>query len=257
MKANYRAILFGFVIATPCGVMPAHAAPRVAEAGNYAQLDKLPDWSGAWALDDESFAKVRQTTDSPDANNANVPKLKQEFWDFRMLNKVQNKGVDGKGAYNNAMECIPDGMPGVMSIPMEYEYLLVPGMVVIHTGNGEIRRIYTDGRKMPADPVPSFEGTSIGHWEGDTLVVETTGILNKSEMFVGLRLTGDTRVTERIHKVSDDQLRIDTVVYNDTMLNEPFKYFRTYKRIAQMYEALCMENNRDNNDTVDLTPPAE
>jgi hypothetical protein len=39
------------------------------------------------------------------------------------------------------------------------------------------------------------------------------------------------------------------------MLNEPFKYTRTYQRIAEMFEALCMENNRDNNGTVDLTPP--
>ncbi|MGC3982334.1 MAG: hypothetical protein QM808_13880 [Steroidobacteraceae bacterium] len=256
---SHRPLVLGVVIAAALGTamtcMAAAQTKTATTAGKYAALDKLPDWTGFWATDNESFGKIRQTTDSPDPNNANVAKLKQKYWDYRMVNKVQNKGVDGKGAYNNAMECIPDGMPSLMSLPIEYEFVMAPNMVIIHSSNGSIRRIYTDGRK-PNDDVPaSFNGYSIGKWEGDTLVVETTHILNKSEMFVGLRLEGDTRVTERMKLLNKDKFQIETVVYNDTMLNEPFKYSRTYQRIQEMYEALCLENNRDDNATIDLTPP--
>ena len=224
-------------------------------SGKFAALDRLPDWTGYWATDDESFAKIRQTSDSPDPNNPNVPKLKKKYWDYRMINKVLNKGVDGKGAYNNAMDCIPDGMPSMMSIPIEYEFVMAPGVIYVHTSLGNVRRIYTDGRKLSDDVVPSFTGYSLGHWEGDTLVVETTQILHRAEMFVGMRQEGETRVVERMKLASKDKFQIDTDVYNDTMLDEPFRYRRTYQRIPEMYEALCMENNRDNNTAVDLTPP--
>lgn len=256
---SHRSLMLGVMIAAALGTAGtaslALAQTKASTAGKYAALDKLPDWTGYWATDDASFGKIRQTTDSPDPNNANVAKLKKKYWDYRMINKVQNKGVDGKGAYNNAMECIPDGMPSMMSLPIEYEFLMAPNMVVIHSSNGFIRRIYTDGRKVTDNVVDSFNGYSVGKWEGDTLVVETTHILNKAEMFVGLRLEGDTRVVERMKLLNKDKFQIETVVYNDTMLDEPFKYSRTYQRIPEMYEALCMENNRDNNETVDLTPP--
>lgn len=253
---NHRPLLLGILIAAALGT--AGVGVAVAQGtgtGKYAAIDKLPDWTASWGMDDESFRKIVQTSDSPDANNPNVPKLKQKYWDYRMLNKVQNKGIDGKGAVNNATTCIPDGMPSLMSLPIEYEFIMAPGKVIIHSSNGSIRRIYTDGRKVSDAVAPSFNGYSIGKWEGDTLVVETTHILNKSEMFVGMRLEGDTRVVERMRLVNPEKFQIDTVVYNDTMLKEPFKYTRTYKKIPELYEALCMENNRDNNETVDLTPP--
>jgi hypothetical protein len=254
---HHRAVLLGILLATAVGAGSALAAGSAARAttGKYAALDKLPDWAGYWATDDESFGKIRQTSDSPDPNNPNVARLKKKYWDFRLLNKVQNKGVDGKGAYNNAMDCIPDGMPSMMSLPIEYEFIMAPAKVIVQTSTGAIRRIYTDGRKPDENVAPSFNGYSVGKWQGSTLVVDTTNILHKSEMFVGLRQEGETRVVERMHLVNKNKLQIDTVLYNDTMLSEPFRYTRTFRRIAELYEALCMENNRDNNSVIDLTPP--
>jgi len=225
------------------------------QGDTYASIAKLPDWRGGWVLDNESFAKVRQTSDSPDPNNPNVPKLTKKYWDYRMLNKVQNKGTDGKGAQNNAAKCIPDGMPGIMSTPMAFEYLFTPGRVTIIAENGEVRRIYTDGRKHPDDPDLKFSGNSIGHWENGVLVVHTNSILPKAELFVGMPETENTEVLERIWLVSPKKLRIDTVVTNPDELTEPFRYTRTYDHTADVLDALCMENNRDNNGTVDLAPP--
>lgn len=252
--------LTGNAIAADAGGDPYAATRYVVnkqgpQGDTWASIAKLPDWSGAWNLDNESFGKVRQSTDSPDASNPNVPKLKKKYWDFRLLNKVQNKGTAGTGAVNNAATCIPDGVPGIMSTPMAFEYLFTPGRVTIISENGEVRRIWTDGRKHQEDPDLKFAGDSIGHWENGTLVVHTQSILPRAELFVGLQQTEGTEVLERFHKVGTNKLQIDTVVVNPKMLEEPFRYSRTYEQVHQIQDALCQENNRDNNGQVDLTPP--
>jgi hypothetical protein len=227
------------------------------QGGNWDSIKKLPDWSGNWTLDSESFARVRDTSDSPDPSNSNVPKLTKKYWDYRMINKVQNKGLDGGGAKNNAATCVPDGMPGLMSIPMGHEYLFTPGRVTLIAENGEVRRIFTDGRPHPEDPDLKFAGHSIGHWENGTLVVDTVAILPKAEFFVGMPGAEGTHVVERLFKNAKGKMQNDTVVTNPAVFTEPFKYTRTYEYNAIMEEALCMENNRDNNGSIDMSPPVE
>ena len=227
------------------------------QGNNWDSIKQLPDWSGNWTLDDESFARVRDTSDSPDPKNPNVPRLTKKYWDYRMINKVQNKGLDGGGAKNNAATCIPDGMPGLMSIPMGHEYLFTPGRVTLIAENGEVRRIFTDGRPHPADPDLKFAGHSIGHWENGTLVVDTVAILPKAEFFVGMPGAEGTHVVERIYKNAKGKMQNDTVVTNPAVFSEPFRYTRTYDYNALMEDALCMENNRDNNGSIDMSPPVE
>ena len=77
---------------------------------------------------------------------------------------------------NLAANCLPPGMPGIMGQPYPMEFLMTPGQVtIVIEAYNQIRHIYTDGRPLPADPDPTFYGTSVGHWEGDTLVAETVG----------------------------------------------------------------------------------
>jgi hypothetical protein len=64
-----------------------------------------------------------------------------------------------------------------MNQPYPMEFLLTPGQVtIVIEAYSQVRHIYTDGRPLPADPDPLFYGTSVGHWEDDTLVVETVGL---------------------------------------------------------------------------------
>jgi hypothetical protein len=226
-----------------------------AQGGSWDSIKALPDWSGDWTLDDASFGRVRDASDSPDRNNPNVPKLVQKMWDYRILNKVQNKGADGQGAKNNAATCIPDGMPGIMSTPMGHEYLFTPGRVTIIMENGEVRRIHTDGRKHSDDPDLKFSGDEIGYWVHGTLIVETRYILPKAEFFVGLPGAPDTVVLERFRKIGPKKMQIETIVSNPHVFTEPFRYVRSYDRQDDLEEQLCQENNRDTNGTLDLTPP--
>jgi hypothetical protein len=104
--------------------------------------------------------------------------------------------------------------------------------VIILLENSEIRRIWTDGRGHPPDDEsnPSFQGHSIGHWEGDTLVVETVQIYPEAELFFGMPVTDKTVMKERINLFDKNTLRIDTVVEDDELFTKPWAYTRYYRR---------------------------
>lgn len=89
-------------------------------------------------------------------------------------------------------------------------------------------------------------------------MVDTVGLNGKSKLFVGLRATSDTHVVERIHRKDAKTLQIDTTIYNEKMFTKPYSYVRELDLVpAGMKQAFCNKNNRDNNVTVNLTPPEE
>jgi signal transduction histidine kinase len=89
----------------------------------------------------------------------------------------------------------------------------------------QTRTIFTDGRGHPADLEPGFFGHSIGHWEGDTLVVDTVGIKTVTELSRGIKHSDKLRVTERIHLAKDNP---DSLVVEMTM-DQTAVFFRSRK----------------------------
>jgi hypothetical protein len=112
-----------------------------------------------------------------------------------------------------------------------------------------LRRIYTDGRPHPEDPDPTFHGHSIGKWEGDTLVVDTIGVMPQSYIAIseaaGVPNNGDMRIIERIHLVGKDELHDDIEVIAPNVLTKPWKttriYFRQRARKFDIVEGVCLE----------------
>jgi hypothetical protein len=146
--------------------------------------------------------------------------------------------------------CLPNGTPANMA-PVSHEYVYSPGRVTILLENSEIRRIWTDGRGHVPDDLsnPSFSGDSIGHWEADTLVVETTNIYPEAEVFIGQHVTAKTIVKERIAR-SGNRLQIDTVVEDSELFTKPWTYTRWYDhedRAAVDYES-CTASDRAKKD---------
>ena len=89
------------------------------------------------------------------------------------------KAVAGKED-NSALRCEPSGPPQVLILPNPWEIVQIPGRVLMFFEEQHIwREIWTDGRPLPKDPDPSWLGYSVGHWEGDTFVVETIGFNDK------------------------------------------------------------------------------
>jgi len=157
----------------------------------------------------------------------------------------------------NASKCLPSGMPGIMGVPLGFEFIFSPGRVTILTEEGPmIRRIYTDGRKHGEDPVPTYAGDSVGHWDGPVLVIDTIAITRKAEFIRRVKTSGQTHVTEHIYLVDHNHLRVDTTIEDPVALNAPWSYSWTYERSNTGFvESYYCDDNRDANGEPDLTPP--
>jgi hypothetical protein len=105
----------------------------------------------------------------------------------------------------------------------------------------------------------SFMGDSIGHWEGETLVVDTIGF-PRGELWqnYGVRATPGTHLVERIHLDAERRLVFENTLSDPAIFTRPWNYTRVYKRSPlALDEPVCVNNNRDDGKTLDLTPPAE
>jgi hypothetical protein len=227
------------------------------QSRNYDSLNRLPDWSGVWVISDESFRLAIGDTVgvAPQSDNGRVP-LQPKYLAIRNASASRKVG----GAPGNLPKCLPAGMPGVLVHPMMTEYLFTPGRVTVLFEDGEVRRIYTDGRPHPPpnELEYGFSGHSIGHWEGATLVVDTIGISPRADMFSNndVRVTRNTHIVERIKLKDPDTLQIDTVVTDAELFTKPYVYARTYQRTPlPVTDPSCSQSNRDNDIDVDLTVP--
>ena len=148
----------------------------------------------------------------------------------------------------SATNCLPPGLPGIMTQPYPYEILMTPGQVtIISEAYTQVRHIYTDGRPLPADPDPTFYGTSIGRWEDNTLVVETVGF---EEVPRGLSFpySDKMKIVERFRLTDADTLTIETTIHDPEALTAPFSMgTRTLRRHRNwtIAEYVCEENNRN------------
>ena len=80
------------------------------------------------------------------------------------------------GAFNPTLNCLPDGVPHGGLLPEPFKILHTPGIIImLYEVETTFRQIFMDGRTLPADPSRTWQGYSVGRWEGDTLVVETAG----------------------------------------------------------------------------------
>jgi hypothetical protein len=133
------------------------------------------------------------------------------------------------------------------------EILFTPGRVTMlgESDGSRLRRIYTDGRSHPDNPDPTFHGHSIGHWEGQTLVIDTVGVVPQAYLAVseavGLPNNGDLHVVERIHLEGPDVLHDDLEITAPRLLTKPWKttriFFRQRARKFDIVEGVCLEGS--------------
>ncbi len=162
-----------------------------------------------------------------------------------ILKKWRDAADSGKPIADSTARCEAFGMPRVMSFGL-FELLQTPGRVTMITEIlHEVRRIYTDGRKVPADFDPSYEGYSTGHWEKGVLVVKTVGIQANSNDQYGIPHSDQLEVSERIELIDKNMLR-DRVTLNDPKAyTKSWTVDRMYKRAppgTEILEYICNTN---------------
>ena len=213
--------------------------PHIDPRPRFAAMAKWPDFSGVWSPD---WAALFQERATPAAGPKFTPEAAKKNKDFIA---AQATGENTQGQVAN---CIPPGVPGVMRQPYPIEFVYSPDTIYILLETySQARRVYIDGRKLPDDPDLWFNGHSIGHWEGDALIVETIGLNPKNVLQPGLTATEQTRLREKIWLASPTKLMIETTITDPTLFTQPFVSSMPYllKTDWEMREYICAENNKD------------
>ena len=215
---------------------------RPPTAQDWADLARLPDWNGVW---------IPNISEQHAQDAVNPPP-----WTPKAAAQIAHMARE-EGAGRPAplfVNCLPEGMPAWMLITHNaLEFAFTPGRVTIlgETDGNRLRRIYTDGRPHPEDPDPTFHGHSIGHWEGDTLVVDTVGVLPQTFIAIseakGVPNNGDMHILERIHLQGADILLDDLEIVAPHVLTRPWKttriFLRQRSRKYDIVEGVCVQGN--------------
>jgi len=221
----------------------AAAAPQwgsAAEPGHdrraaFAAIAALPDLDeGVWNIDWQAPRRPAQPK----------PQLTPEA-------QAKADAAQRDGLQNRNANCVPPGVPVIMGWPYPMEFIYSPGRVTIAIeSDSQVRRIYTDGRGHPADPDPTFNGDSIGHWEGSDLVIETVALNPTTEIAPGVGHSDQTRILERVHKTGPDDLDITTTIEDPKVLTAPWTTTRHFVRHRdwRIQEYVCEQNNHDSVD---------
>lgn len=213
--------------------------------------DGKPDLSGIWGWELNRACPPQGCDDQP---------IGQEFvnigWSLKSGMPYQPWAADlvKKRRAANATDdpqshCLPRGAARIFTDALYKKIVQAPGLlVVLSERNASYRQIFTDGRPLPADPDPSWNGYSSGRWEGDTLIVRTNGFrdglwLDSS----GSPLTSGAQLTEKFRRPSFGKLEIEITVDDPKAYTAPWTIKLNQPLVAdtELLDYICLENEKD------------
>jgi hypothetical protein len=228
----------------------------------HAGIAATPDFSGTWVRYPDPYADLGPFPEDPPPP-AGGPRLKEPYaGEYRKLNERKAAAIEaGKPLADPATLCLPEGMPTIMAAVEAIEILQTPRQIVVLAEFlTQTRRIYIN-EKMPAleDISPGYNGYSVGHWEGDTLVVQTIGV-REDVKFVGVPHSAQMKVTERLRLTAPGLLENQITIEDPRILAKPYVFTFGYKRdpAYRIAEYIC-DNNRNRFDaeggvSLEVTP---
>jgi hypothetical protein len=151
------------------------------------------------------------------------------------------------------VHCLMPGVPRVVGMPFPLEIIQTPNkLVIVYEAFRTTRIIPTDGKLVGGESAPSYNGDSVGHWEGDTLVVDVKNFNGKIWGPGQMKVTSDKyHVVER-YSLQGDALAYEAVIEDPSVLTGPFVYRSTLRRPPEtrIMEYECIENNINLNSIV-------
>jgi hypothetical protein len=221
-------------------------------------VDGKPDLSGIWET--PRIGRAGDQVIPIPATPPGTPPL-ATFWDVGAAFKdglpfqpsaveLRKQRMEENSKDNPDAHCLPMGFMQFHNHPQPRRIVQIPGLILIlYEANYGLRTIFTDGRPLPNnDPQPWWYGYSIGKWDGDTLVVETTGFRDGGWLDVnGSPFTDALKTIERFRRVNYGNLEIDVTIDDPKAYTRPWTV-RVSQRImvdSEMMEFICNENNRD------------
>jgi len=246
---RFQSLVFTAALGTALTAFSASiAGAQIVDFGKY------PDFSGQWKRPPGAGIQWDQTKPF---GRRQEPPLTPEY-QARYEASLADQAQGGQGD-DTTGQCIPHGMPRVMTVVYPMELIIMPKTTYILTDYTIPRRVFTDGRSWPKEVEPTFNGLSIGAWVDpdangrySTLEVETRGFKSpRTYEASGIRLhdDGQSIIKERIHlDKADKDVLLDEITVIDHALTRPWtttkKYVREKSPDIIWHFNDCAENNR-------------
>ena len=145
--------------------------------------------------------------------------------------------------------CLPIGMPLVEMSPAPYKILQMPGAtMMLYERDTTYRQIFSDGRKLPEDPQPSWLGYSVGKWDGDSFVVESIGFNDRGWLDArGHTHSEALHMTERFHRLDFGDMEVQLTIDDPQTYTRPFTIKLKQRLLpdSDVLESFCAENEKD------------
>jgi hypothetical protein len=235
------------------------ATPRLANG--------KPDLSGVWMTADP-LCVIRGTAPVSELLKMNPPTLKCPARTATFSRQSVNIGIDMPGGLpyqpwlatlvdertaNQAIDdphirCLPDFFVRAYGLPHFLKFVQTPDvLLMLNEYNGTYRQVFTDGRPLPEMPNPSWQGYSIGSWDGDTLVVDSIGF--RDDLWIdwgGSLVTEAGRIRERIKRADFGHLEIEITVDDPKAYTRPWSvtFRQQFAPDTELIDEICAEGER-------------
>ena len=162
----------------------------------------------------------------------------------KVLEAFNRRGIDDPTAL-----CLPAGLPRTVMLGLFPQQIVqTPKQIVMLYEYMSVFRVIPLNAKHPDDLIPSYMGNSVGHWEGDTLVVDVTGFNDKTWLAgTGTFHSAALHITERYTRVGKDQINYEVTMEDPNVLTKPWTLRSTLmlREGTRLEEYVCVENNLD------------
>ena len=254
-------VMISSAIVAPIGAQWLHyttaGVPRLADGSPNLEApvprtaDGKPDFSGMW--------EPENNRPCPPLGCADM-QVPQEFlnigWSLKdgppyqpWAAEMRKTRTEENGKDDPVSRCLPGGIVKLHTTPLLRKIIQVPGLLVtLNEMDATYRQIFTDGRPLPPIDMPSWKGYSSGKWQGDVLIVETTGFpdgmwLDRN----GSPMTDAAKITERFRRLNYGRMEIDVTVDDAKAYTAPWTIKLHYNIVldTELIDYVCVENEKD------------
>jgi hypothetical protein len=199
--------------------------------------DGKPDLSGLWHV--RAFGKYHGNL-AADLGNAPLGPLGENIYTGH---------IENPGAEDPSTRCLPSGVPRFYGDPFPFKIIQQPGIVMMLLESGTLyRQIFTDGRELPVNPMPTWLGYSVGQWSGDEFVIRSIGVNGKAWLDSnGLPTSDALQVTERLHRRNYGHTDAVITIDDAKMYAKSWTVTLPLELMpeSELMEFVCLENERD------------
>lgn len=251
---------------------PTPGVPRTADgkpnlsAPTPRTADGKPDLSGIWEVSRPVGAVLAASRNTRPAGAAAsnedflAAARRSPFWNLSSSfqeglpftpwgAELHRERVADNSRDNPDAHCLPLGIMQFHNHSQPRKMIQTPQeIVILYEANAGIRQIFTDGRRLPKDPEPWWYGYSTGHWEGDTLAVESSGFRDGGWLDVeGSPLSDAAKVIERYRRPDFGHLTIEVTIDDPKAYTKPFTVTVNQRIMVdtELIEFVCQENEKD------------